>query len=338
MTTPAATAALAMDWGGTWNRIAVVDRQGEMLWQSRLPNAPGADQEQLLAGGAGLIEQAREWCGNRDIVGLGIAVAGPVDATTGALLDPPNLAALNGVSLKALWEPDLGFPVRIGNDANLAALGEYRYGAGLEARRRQNTAATLVYVTVSTGIGGGVIDRGRMFLGANGMAAEIGHQVVDRSSSAPRCQCGAQGCLESLASGTAIARIARQRAAEPGTNSALSNLAAGQITAETVFEAAGQGDALAQELVEAAVQTLAVGLVNTLHLYNPDLLVMGGGVSAGLVRQGLLPHLNTLMLERAMSEGHRNFRLVPSRLGDAAGMMGAAALVWSGDEGDGSIG
>ena len=335
MTTPAATAALAMDWGGTWNRIAVVDQQGEMLWQSRLPNAPGADQEQLLAGGAGLIEQAREWCGARPIAGLGIAVAGPVDAATGALLDPPNLAALNGVSLKALWEPDLGFPVRIGNDANLAALGEYRYGAGLEARRRQNTATTLVYVTVSTGIGGGVIDRGRLFLGANGMAAEIGHQVVDRSSNAPRCKCGRQGCLEALASGTAIARIARQRAAEPGANSALSRLAVGQITAETVFEMAGQGDALAQEIVETAVQTLAVGLVNTLHLYNPDLLVMGGGVSAGLVRQGLLPHLNTLLLERAMSEGHRNFRLVPSRLGDAAGMMGAAALVWSGDEGDG---
>ena len=336
MTTPAATAALAMDWGGTWNRIAVVDRQGEMLWQSRLPNAPGADKEQLLAGGAGLIEQAREWCGSRPIAGLGIAVAGPVDAATGALLDPPNLAALNGVSLKALWEPDLGFPVRIGNDANLAALGEYRYGAGLEARRQQNTATTLVYVTVSTGIGGGVIDRGRLFLGANGMAAEIGHQVVDRSSNAPRCKCGLQGCLEALASGTAIARIARQRAAAPGANSALSRQAAGQITAETVFEMSGQGDALAQEIVETAVQTLAVGLVNVLHLYNPDLLVMGGGVSAGLVRQGLLPQLNTLLLERAMSEGHRNFRLVPSRLGDAAGIRGAAALVWSGDDGDGS--
>ncbi len=336
MITPAATAALAMDWGGTWNRIAVVDQQGEMLWQSRLPNAPGADQEQLLAGGGGLIEQAREWCGARPIAGLGIAVAGPVDAATGALLDPPNLAALNGVSLKARWEPALGFPVRIGNDANLAALGEYRYGAGLEARRRQNTATTLVYVTVSTGIGGGVIDRGRLFLGANGMAAEIGHQVVDRSSNAPRCKCGRQGCLEALASGTAIARIARQRAAEPGMNSALSRLAAGQITAETVFETAGQGDALAQDIVETAVQTLAVGLVNVLHLYNPDLLVMGGGVSAGLVRQGLLPHLNTLLLERAMSDGHRNFRLVPSRLGDAAGMMGAAALVWAGDDGAGS--
>ena len=141
-------------------------------------------------------------------------------------------------------------------------------------------------------------------------------------------QCGAQGCLESLASGTAIARIARRRATEPGANSELSARSAGEITAESVFAAAGRGDPLAREIVEDAIQTLAVGLVNVLHLYNPDLLVMGGGVSAGLVRQGLLPHLNTLMLARAMSDGHRNFRLVPSRLGDAAGMLGAAALVW----------
>lgn len=326
-----ADVALAMDWGGTWNRIAVVDRQGEILWQSRQPNAPGADRAQLLAAGAGLIEQARDWCGDRAIAGLGIAVAGPVDAATGTLLDPPNLPALNGVSLKDHWAPALPFPVHIGNDANLAALGEYRYGAGLAARREQNTAATLVYVTVSTGIGGGVIDQGRLFLGANGMAAEIGHQVVERSNAAAQCQCGAQGCLESLASGTAIARIARRRAAAPGANSELSARSAEEITAESVFAAAGRGDPLAGEIVEDAIQTLAVGLVNVLHLYNPDLLVMGGGVSAGLVRQGLLPHLNTLMLERAMSDGHRNFRLVPSRLGDAAGMLGAAALVWGGN-------
>ena len=128
-----------------------------------------------------------------------------------------------------------------------------------------------------------------------------------------------------------IARIARRRAAAPGANSELSARSAGEITAEIVFAAAGRGDCLAREIVEDAIQTLAVGLVNVLHLYNPDLLVMGGGVSAGLVRQGLLPHLNTLMLARAMSDGHRNFRLVPSRLGDAAGMLGAAALVWGSD-------
>ena len=325
--------ALAMDWGGTWRRAAVIDREGEILWQSRQANAPGSDRDALLADGAALIDLARENCAGRPVAGLGIAAAGPVDAATGTLLDPPNLPALNGVSLKEEWESELGLDVYMGNDANLAALGEYRYGAGLEALRRRNTAQTLVYVTVSTGIGGGVIDGGRMLLGAGGLAAEVGHIVLERGPEAPRCQCGGYGCLESLASGTAIARIARQRAAMPGVGSALSAMPAGEITAETVFAAAEDGDGLAQAIVEETAQTLAVGLVNLLHLYNPDLVVMGGGVSAGLVHLGLLPHINTLMLQRAMSEGHRNFRLVPSRLGDAVGMLGAAGLVWLNREG-----
>ena len=327
-----AEVALAMDWGGTWSRVMVADRQGEILWQSRLPNVPGGSREQLIGDSEGLIRQAVEWCGDRAVAGLGVAAAGPVDAASGTLQDPPNLPALNGVSLKSLWEPTLGYPVYVGNDANLAALGEFQYGAGLEARRR-NTAKTLVYVTVSTGIGAGVIDRGRMFLGAQGLAAEVGHMVIDRSADAPECTCGGAGCLEALASGTAIARIARRRVAESGSESSTggSVLDAGaveQITAETVFNAASQGDSLAQSIVEDAVQALAVGFTNLLHLYNPDLLVMGGGVTSGLVHLGLLPRINSLMLERAMSEGHKNFRLVPSRLGDTAGMLGAASLVW----------
>ena len=325
--------ALAMDWGGTWSRVMVADRQGEILWQSRLPNLPGGTREQLIGDSEGLIRQAVEWCGDRAVAGLGVAAAGPVDAASGTLQDPPNLPALNGVSLKSLWEPTLGYPVYVGNDANLAALGEFQYGAGLEARRRRNTSRTLVYVTVSTGIGGGVIDAGRMFMGAQGLAAEVGHMVIDRSADGPDCKCGGAGCLEALASGTAIARIARRRVTESGPDSSVGSsvLAAGavdQITAETVFDAAGQGDALAQSIVEDAVQALAVGFTNLLHLYNPDLLVMGGGVTSGLVHLGLLPRINSLMLERAMSEGHKNFRLVPSRLGDTAGMLGAASLVW----------
>ena len=329
MTQPAEV-ALAMDWGGTWSRIAVADGQGEILWQSRRLNDPDSDRERLIGDSEDLIRQAVEWCGERAIAGLGIAVGGPVDAPTGALMEP-NLPALNGVSLPALWAPLLGRPVYVGNDANLAALGEFRYGAGLAARRQGNAPRTLVYVTVSTGIGGGVIEQERMFLGAHGQAVEVGHMVIDRSSAAPRCRCGRGGCLESLASGTAIARIARLRAAEPGAgDSPLAGPEAAQITSERVFEAAGQGDPLALDIVNGAVQALAVGFTNILHLYNPDLLALGGGVTSGLINLGLLPQINALMLESAMTEGHRDIRLEPSRLGDAAGMLGAASLVWDG--------
>ena len=324
--------ALAMDWGGTWCRIAVVSRDGRILWQSRARNAAGAGKEGLLAGAMDLIQQARDWCGaGRPVTGLGVAVAGPVDSDTGTLRQPPNLAALDGVSLKSAWESKLGFPVLVGNDATLAALGEYTYGAGLEARQFRPESNSLVYITVSTGIGGGVIDRGRLMQGAQGLAGEVGHMVIDRRPDAPMCQCGNRGCLEALASGTAIAIRARERAAEPGNKgSALSALEPGLITAERVLEVAGEGDSVAWSILDDVLDALSVGMTNLLHLFNPDLVVMGGGVTFGLVRMGLLPRIYSQMQQRAMTDGHRSFQLIPSRLGDAPGMLGAASLVWNG--------
>jgi glucokinase len=184
-------------------------------------------------------------------------------------------------------------------------------------------------VTVSTGIGGGVVDREQVFLGAGGVAAEIGHMTIDRSESAPQCQCGNRGCLEALASGTAITRIARARLAGPELpTGAWASQDFASITSESVFRAAVQGDRLATDILEGVVQALSVGLTNILHLFNPDLVVLGGGVTVGLSELGLLPRIQSLMLQRAMSERHKDFRLVASSLGDGAGMVGAAAMVW----------
>ena len=322
--------AVAMDWGGTWTRASVIDRQGQVVWSSRAANPPNAGREELLANAQKLLSEALNRGSDRGIAGIGVAVAGPVDAETGTLHEPPNLPALNGVSLKSMWESPWGLPVFVGNDANLAALGEYHFGAGLEARRLGNPPRTLVYVTISTGIGGGVIERGQMFLGAHGLAAEIGHMVIDGRPQAPHCQCGNYGCLEALASGTAIAEMARQRLAGGGSpDSILASRDPGQLTSEDVFEAASQGDGLAKEILDDVVSALATGLTNILHLFNPDLVVLGGGVTLGLVQLGLLSRINQLMLEKAMSRRHQDFRLAASELGDGVGMIGAASLVWS---------
>ena len=163
MTSPAPV-AIAVDWGGTWARASVVDRNGEVLWNSRVPNPQNASQAALLESADGLLKEAIAACGDRPIAGIGVAVAGPVDGETGTLYDPPNLPELDGVSLKVRWEPMTGHPVWVGNDANLAALGEYHFGAGLESRLQGIPPKTLLYMTVSTGIGGGVVDHGRMFL------------------------------------------------------------------------------------------------------------------------------------------------------------------------------
>ena len=321
--------AVAMDWGGTWTRAAVVDRGANFLWQSRVANPKDGSQTQLLECADGLLQEALDWCGESSIAGVGLAIAGPVDPATGILYDPPNLRVLDGVSLKSRWEPMVGYPVWVGNDANLAALGEFRYGAGLEAAGQGRTPRTLAYMTVSTGIGGGVVDQEQVFVGAHGVAVEVGHMTIDQRETAPQCQCGNHGCLESLASGTAIARMARDRlAGSASPESVMASEAIENLSSESVFKAAAQGDNLALDVLEGAVKALAVGLTNVLHVFNPDLVVLGGGVSAGLNELGYLPKIKSLMLQRAMSQRHKEFQLVPSQLGDGAGMVGAAAMVW----------
>ena len=317
----------AMDWGGTWIRVATVDAGGQIRWQDRTPNPKDASRSQLIEAARTMLDRAIAKCGG-ETAGVGIAVAGPVDTETGTLHEPPNLMALDGVSLSSLWQDGLSCPVFVGNDATLAALGEFYYGAGREASDRGAATKTLVYVTVSTGIGGGVVDGGRMFLGAGGLAGEVGHMTIDYTAPAPPCLCGSQGCLEALASGTAIARIARERAAATGgADSALAAIDPSSITSEAVFQAAGEGDALAQEIIEGAVNALGVGLTNILHLFNPGLIVLGGGVTVGLEKLGLIEKIRAIIDARAMSQRHKDFVLTTSRLGDSVGIIGAAAMV-----------
>ena len=319
---------VAMDWGGTWTRTAVVDRQGKILWQTREPNPQKATKEEYLANAEKLLADAIQQAGG-PVAGIGPAVAGPGEPTTGTFFQPPNLMVLDGVSFKALWEEAFGVPVWVGNDANLAALGEYRFGAGKESADNGRPVKTLFYVTVSTGVGGGVVDKGSVFLGANGLTAEIGHTLVDTSSAALECQCGAKGCLEAMASGTGIERIAKQKLASGEfSGSSLAALDADSVDSEAVFDAAEKQDPLALSILDGAVSALAIGLTNVVHLFNPDMIVLGGGVTDGLVKLDLLPSIHQRIRDRAMSELHKEFQLTSARLGDSVGLAGAAALVW----------
>lgn len=327
----ASSVALAMDWGGTWARAAVVDRQGRLRWQSRVANGPGATQDALLAAAGSLLMEAKGHAGGRPIAGAGIALAGSIDAATGMLLSSPNLPALNGATLPEVWEPLLDLPVWVGNDANLAALGEYYYGAGRPRAPEGRPARTLVYVTFSTGVGAGIVDRGAVFAGAAGAAGEVGHMTIDCRADAPPCACGSSGCLEALASGTAIGRSAQARLgdATPGSPLHQAYEANATITGEMVFAAAAQGDPVAIAAVDAAVGAIIVGLGNVLNIFNPDVVVLGGGVTQGLLSLNLLDSIAAGIRRRAMSSAHRDFRLTTATLGDSQGMVGAASLVWS---------
>ena len=338
-------AMVAVDWGGTWCRVSLIDRQGDVLWQARRPNPRGGDADEYLALAATLLGEAFG-LGEFRPLGIGIAVAGPVDPESGILYQPPNLMALDGVSLKRIWQERYGLPVLVGNDANLAAIGEFHFGAGRDAAQAGHPPKSLFYVTVSTGIGGGAIDDGRLVLGANGLTAEVGHTTVDTAPAAPRCQCGKRGCLEAVSSGTAIANYARSALTPPyippsggegsgwvsPAGSSLTALPLEEISARAVVAAAIQGDAFALAVMDRAVEGLAVGLANAIHLFNPDLLILGGGVSEGLTQLNLLPRIKQRIHDRLMSELHKSFDLVPSVLGDNSGLLGAAAAAWEGAE------
>ena len=313
--------ALVMDMGGNWIRVALVSHEGEILWRERKRTKGQEPSPRVIARVDELLQRGMARVGDGKLAGIGMGLAGPVDPETGIMYDPPNIPSLDGVSFKELWSARVACPVLVGNDATLAALGEYRYGSGMGAR-------TLVYLTISTGIGGGVVIDGRPLMGANGMAGELGHMTIDRNG--PRCKCGNVGCLEALASGTAIAERARGRL-ENGEPSLMLDILSGdpsQISSETVFAAAVGGDSMARDILDDVARALGAGLVNVLHIFNPDVIVVGGGVSNHW--KYLRPMVRSYIDAHAMSHVRKlGFRLSVSSLGDNIGLLGAAALVWS---------
>jgi glucokinase len=211
-------------------------------------------------------------------------------------------------------EGHFNVPVGIGNDANLAALGEWRHGAG----RGSND---IIYLTISTGIGGGVITDGRLLIGSRGVGAEMGHIVIVPDG--PECGCGQRGHLEAVASGTAIAREVENRLAA-GEPSSLSSLG-GALSAAQVGQAAQAGDPLALEVIQQAAIYIGQGLADFCHIFNPEIFVLGGGVSQlgdllfNPIRQSLEAHL----MHPIFAE---NLAIKPAALGDDAGLVGAMVL------------
>ncbi len=317
---PGEPVAVVIDLGGTQVRAALATPGGQLLWRDRRPSGAGEGKDALIARVEAAIDDAISRVDQGRIAGIGMGLAGPIDPETGIMYSPPNLSALDGVSLKSLMQRKVSGPVLSGNDATLAALGEYTYGAGLGARM-------LVYMTISTGIGGGVVIQGRPMMGANGMAGELGHMSVDRNG--PRCKCGQVGCLESIASGTAIGDTARGLLREK-RDSVMAGMVSGdldKVSSATVFEAARGGDALAREILEDVAAALGTGLVNVLHIFNPDVIVLGGGVSNNW--DYLKPQVESYIQTHAMDHIRRlGFRLEVSPLGDEVGLLGAAAMVW----------
>ncbi len=308
---------LALDFGGT-KHAAAVARLGEREWlaRERRPSPRGADATTDLAIMLDMAEALLAAVPGR-LAAVGVSFGGPVDAPHGVIRRSHHVPGWENVPLAARLERALGAPVRVDNDANAGALGEWRFGAGQDAE-------SLLYVTVSTGIGGGWILAGRPWRGSDGMAGEIGHTIVRPGG--PLCVCGRRGCLEVVACGPAIAREARERlAADPAVGQILRGLVDGDLAALTaahVSRAAEAGDPLAREVLLAAARALGDGIGNALSLMNPEVVVLGGGVT----RAGGAWWAEVRRAARANTLPEIRAEIVPAALGDDAPLWGAVAL------------
>lgn len=309
----------AVDLGGTNIRAAIVEGDGTLHARVAVRTAAEDGRDPVLRRLADLVRQSCREAGlsHEDVAAVGVSVAGAMNHETGVVYLAPNLSGWVDVPLKEWLEAELRVRVFAGNDANLAALGEQRFGAG-------RGVEDLIYITVSTGIGGGVIIGGKLLTGVSGVAGEVGHQTIDIDG--PRCACGNVGCLEVLAAGPAIARDASrglERGEDGGQSSLRAVLAKGPITAEHVVEAARAGDAYAGRVFRSAAEKIGVGVVNLLHLFNPRLVVIGGGVAnAGPL---LFGPIEQMVRSRALPGAREAVRIVRAALGDNVGLYGAAA-------------
>jgi glucokinase len=314
----AATCVVGGDLGGTRFRVALADGSGRLLRRSGIRTEARQGLAAVLERIKGSIRETISTA-PCPVSQIAVAAPGPLDPWKGIIYRPPNLPGWDEVPLKDILEDEFGIPTSIGNDANLAAMAEWRFGAGRGSDH-------VVYVTVSTGVGGGVIDRGQLLLGYGGGAAEVGHMTIDMNG--PLCNCGNHGDLESLASGTAIARRAVE-AIEAGAKSTVVDLAGGLelVAAEHVVEAARQGDELALGVMRRAGYSLGVGVANLMMLYDPEVIVLGGGVMNA--RDLLFEEMHRAIEERAMLSFRERCRVAIAELGDDVGIYGAVALALS---------
>ncbi|NLM52298.1 MAG: ROK family protein [Firmicutes bacterium] len=310
----------AVDLGGTKILTIIADLNGKILVRKLLPTPPQTDAAGLLHVLESAITQTLAAI-NKSIIHLaavGLCVPGFFDIKERVVLKLPNIPLVKNFPLESALAQRLGVPVLVENDANAAAVGEARQGAAKGHR-------DLIYITVSTGIGAGLILNGELYRGSRGFAGEFGHLEV--KSEGPLCGCGKRGCLEAVASGTAIARRANEALRKNGETK-LSQWAVqnnGKVTAEHVFLAAKAKDPTAIAIIEEAVFYLGISISNLINLLNPSLVVLGGGVTnAGDV---FFAPLQKIVAKNTVKYANQDVKIVPAALGSEAGAIGMLFLV-----------
>ena len=310
---------LGVDVGGTKTAVGPVDREGTQLAPPITTLTQTTDADVLVAGLTSTIRRALSEFERFAPGAVGLACAGTVDGARGEVITSPNLP-LRDAPIAALLQVALGIPVVIENDGNAAVLGEVVAGAA-------NGLNNVVMLTLGTGVGSGLLLEGELYRGANGAAGEIGHMVVQAGGLV--CRCGNRGCLEMYASGPALARYAGARARDPEKDPDGALLALrekGELHGAAVAHLARQGHPGALEAVKQVGEWLGVALVSITNTFDPDMIVVGGGVSD--LGEMLLQPARECVHKSAMPPGRDRVRIETAKLGNRAGLVGAALVAW----------
>jgi glucokinase len=307
-----------VDLGGTKIYSLIATPAGDVLGSDRCMTEAAGGPPVVVQRIAESVRRALDAAGTsiEQLSGVGISSPGPCDPSRGLVTDAPNLPGFHNIPLAQLVSDALSVPAILENDANAAAYGEYRFGAGRGFEH-------LLFVTLGTGIGGGIIIDGKVYSGASGAAGEVGHLILNEDG--PPCNCGSRGCLEALSSGPAMARDAAIALAE-GRAPGLARLAGeARPTTEQVYEVALQGDEACREVVERAGRYLGLALVGLLDVFNPLALILGGGLTN--LRELYLDPAIEIARRGAFPQVVEDVTIRVAELGDAAGALGAAALL-----------
>ncbi|MGA2483974.1 MAG: ROK family protein [Candidatus Acidiferrales bacterium] len=309
---------VGVDIGGTKVAAGLVNAAGEIVQHTRVPMVTNKDAATGLAAVLGAIRQLLEHSGaEKQVAAIGICSPGPLNPETGVVINPPNVPCWRNFPLADEVRRVYSVPVKVDNDANAAALAEVLWGAGRGYRN-------VFYAIVGTGIGTGIVFDGKIYHGRTGAAGEGGHMGIEYDG--PICKCGKHGCIEFLASGPAIARRARRKL-ESKPKSALLELAGGKaenVTSEMVGKASSAGDAVAKEVIQETLDLLTYWLGNIVDLLEPDVIIMGGGVSSMLAP--FLDDIRAHWKGAVLNPWPEQIPVVLGRYGEEAGIAGAAAL------------
>jgi glucokinase len=306
---------IGIDVGGTNIKAGAVDYQGKILSSMRVLSEAKSGPEGILNKLQGIVTELISQQKGQMPMAIGLGIPGAINSRDGVVTQAPNFPGLNGLPLRNLMHEKLNIPCFMDNDANCIAFGEMWVGAGRDYSH-------ILLLALGTGIGGGVIIDGEMLRGADGMAGELGHIAVEINGA--KCNCGSSGCLETIASATGILRMFREQITDHPESTL--NSVNSAITPAVIFEEATKGDKLAKSLIEQAGRGLGVGMASFINIFNPEIVIIGGGVAAAW--DILIPPAIETMKKRAFKAPAERVKVVRAEKENEAGIFGTAYLAW----------